>query len=200
MNTREADCTDLHDVLFGMLGADGTFERAPVDGLGRSFEVHPATGKRFDEVRIPGARDAFDLCLRAALEVPQVRYVGWDVAFSRRGSILMEGNAYPSYHLLQFNKLTGRTTGHLKDVADVLGDEMRDIKLSAWPGIDRSAASYRDVAARTGSRRGAQWVRMRRTVGLLASQNCIICSKSFQIMQGMKTAKEGIARIGTLAR
>lgn len=129
MNTREADCTDLHDVLFGMLGADGTFERAPVDGLGRSFEVHPATGKRFDEVRIPGARDAFDLCLRAALEVPQVRYVGWDVAFSRRGSILMEGNAYPSYHLLQFNKLTGRTTGHLKDVADVLGDEMRDIKL-----------------------------------------------------------------------
>lgn len=129
MNTREADCTDLHDVLFGMLSADGTFERAPVDGLGRSFEVHPATGKHFDEVRIPGARDAFDLCLRAALEVPQVRYVGWDVAFSRRGSILMEGNAYPSYHLLQFNKLTGRTTGHLKDVADVLGDEMRDIKL-----------------------------------------------------------------------
>ena len=38
-------------------------------------------------------------------------------------------NEYPGYGLLQFYKLKGKRTGHLKEIADVLGDEMNNIKL-----------------------------------------------------------------------
>lgn len=128
MNKGVSDMTELHDVMFGKLREDGAFVLPPVDGLGARFEAHPVTGKRFADVRIPQVREAFDLCLRAALEVPQVRYVGWDVAFSTNGPVLIEGNAYPSYQLLQYVKVTGKATGHLKEIAEVLGDEMDRIK------------------------------------------------------------------------
>lgn len=129
MNKGVSDMTELHDVMFGKLQEDGSFVLPPVDGLGARFEVHPVTGKRFADVRIPQVQEAFELCLRAALEVPKVRYVGWDVAFSTHGPVLIEGNAYPSYQLLQYVKLTGKTTGHLQEIAEVLGDEMDQIKL-----------------------------------------------------------------------
>ena len=63
------------------------------------------------------------------MKLPQVRYIGWDVAFSVSGPVIVEGNEYPGYGFLQFHKLTGSRTGHLKTIADVLGDEMNNIKL-----------------------------------------------------------------------
>ena len=119
-------CAD--DVYFS-LNAEGTLSSHAIDDYGRIYDKHPITGKPFAEVCIPGVGEAFELCLRAALEVPQVRYVGWDIAFSDHGPILLEGNAYPGYGLFQYNKMTGRTTGHLADIAAVLGDEMSKIKL-----------------------------------------------------------------------
>ena len=119
-------CAD--DVYFS-LGADGRLSSHAIDDYGRIYEAHPLTGKSFAEVCVPGVDQAFELCLRAALEVPQVRYVGWDIAISDHGPVLLEGNAYPGYGLFQYNKMTDRTTGHLADIAAVLGDEMRQIKL-----------------------------------------------------------------------
>jgi hypothetical protein len=42
---------------------------------------------------------------------------------------MVEGNEYPGYGILQFYKLKDKRTGHLKEVADVLGDEFKNIKL-----------------------------------------------------------------------
>ena len=116
------------DLYFGLEG-DGHLSTHAVDDYGTIYEEHPLTGKRFEDVEISGVDKAFDICLRAALEVPQVRYVGWDIAFSENGPVLMEGNAYPGYGLVQFCKMNGRQTGHLKEIADVLGDEMADIRI-----------------------------------------------------------------------
>lgn len=125
----EQELVGVTNTAYFHLNEDGTLDGLPFNDLGERFEEHPATHKRFDEVAVPCVREAFDLCLRAALEVPQVRYVGWNVAFSDHGPVLMEGNSYPSYQLMQFPRVTGRTTGHLADIAAVLGDEMSKIKL-----------------------------------------------------------------------
>lgn len=129
VNQDASDVIGCTSDLYFSLNEDGTLASRAIDDLGTIYERHPVTGKRFAEVRIPGVREAFDLCLRAAMEVPQVRYVGWDVAFSTDGPVLMEGNAYPSYGLVQYCRMNGKTTGHLKEIADVLGNEMSQIAL-----------------------------------------------------------------------
>ena len=74
-------------------------------------------------------KKAFEMCEEAASRIPQVRYIGWDVAFSDKGPVLVEGNEYPGYGILQFYALNGSRTGHLKEVADFLGDEYDRIRL-----------------------------------------------------------------------
>lgn len=129
VNRTESAIIGCADDVYFSLGTDGRLSSNAIDDYGTIYDTHPVTGMPFSEVRIPGVQEAFDLCLRAAHEVPQVRYVGWDIAFSDHGPVIMEGNAYPGYGLFQYNKMTGKTTGHLKDVADVLGDEMEQIRL-----------------------------------------------------------------------
>ena len=69
------------------------------------------------------------MCQEAHLRVPQIRYIGWDVAFTNNGPVLVEGNEYPGYGIIQFYKLKNSRTGHLKEIADILGDEINNIKL-----------------------------------------------------------------------
>ena len=125
-DTQVIGCTN--DVYFS-LGADGHITSNVIDDYGTVYDTHPLTGKKFSEVCIPGVDEAFRMCVEAAKKLPQVRYIGWDVAFSVKGPVMVEGNEYPGYGFLQFYKLTGSRTGHLKTIADVLGDEMNNIKL-----------------------------------------------------------------------
>ena len=72
----------------------------------------------------------FELVKKLHLEIPQVRYIGWDIAFTNNGPELVEGNEYPGYGLLQFYKLyDGKKTGHKKEISDILKDEMNKIDM-----------------------------------------------------------------------
>ena len=82
--------------------------------------INPKTNKKFSDVKINGVKEAFDLVKKLHLEIPQVRYIGWDIAFTNDGPELVEGNEYPGYGLLQFYKLyEGKRTGHKKEIADI---------------------------------------------------------------------------------
>ena len=69
------------------------------------------------------------MALKAALEVPEVRYVGWDIAITPNGPVIMEGNEYPSYGLVQYYLFNDEHEGHLAQIESILGDEMKNIKL-----------------------------------------------------------------------
>ncbi len=129
VNKGAAEVVGGTDDLYFALTPEGTVDGNVVDDYGTVFEAHPLTGFRFSELRVPGVQTAFDLCCRAAEKLPQVRYVGWDVAFTDRGPELIEGNDFPGYGLLQFYRLKGSRTGHLKDIEAVIGDELLKIKL-----------------------------------------------------------------------
>ena len=87
------------------------------------------TNKKFSEVKIKGVKEAFEMCLKLHKKVPQIRYIGWDVAFTDNGPVLVEGNEYPGYGLIQHYALKNSKTGHLKEISDVLKDEMKNIKM-----------------------------------------------------------------------
>ena len=121
-NTDVIGCTN--DLYFSF-AEDGTINSNVIDDYGNIYEKHPMTGKKFSEVKVPDVKEAFEMCKKAALEVQEVRYVGWDVAFSDKGPVIVEGNEYPGYGILQFYKLNNKRTGHLKDIQDVLGEDLK---------------------------------------------------------------------------
>ena len=100
-----------------------------IDDVANVYEEHPMAKIKFSSVKIPYVKEAFDMALKAALVVPEVRYVGWDIAFTPNGPVIMEGNEYPSYGLVQYYLFNDEHVGHLGQIAEILGDEMDKIKL-----------------------------------------------------------------------
>jgi len=120
-------CTD--DIYFS-LNEKGKIDSNVIDDYGNIYEYHPLTNKKFSDVCIKGVKEAFEFVKKLHLEIPQVRYIGWDIAFTNNGPELVEGNEYPGYGLLQFYKLyEGKRTGHKKEISDILGDEMNNIDM-----------------------------------------------------------------------
>ena len=111
------------------LDEDGNLISPVVDDLANIYETHPVTGVKFSDLKIPYVKESFDMALKAALEVPEVRYVGWDFAITEKGPVIVEGNEYPSYGLVQYYLLNKNNVGHLKQIKDIIGDEINNIKL-----------------------------------------------------------------------
>jgi len=86
--------------------------------------THPQTNTVFKGFRIPCYDEAIDLVKKAALRLPQVRYVGWDVAIAKTGPVLIEGNTIPGYDMPQNYKHLGKyKVGILPKVREILKDE-----------------------------------------------------------------------------
>ena len=65
------------------------------------YTEHPVSGNEFIGTQMPFFKEAVDLCLEAALVVPNMRYVGWDVSVTADGPLLVEGNDLPGYDMCQ---------------------------------------------------------------------------------------------------
>lgn len=71
------------------------------DKEGICHDVHPTSGTKLIGFEIPYFSEAVELVKKAALVVPGMRYVGWDIAITEKGPILVEGNNFPSYDMVQ---------------------------------------------------------------------------------------------------
>lgn len=60
------------------------------------FDAHPESGKKFEGFVVPHWDKVRALCLAAAEEEPRAAYIGWDVAITPEGCVLVEGNSRPS--------------------------------------------------------------------------------------------------------
>lgn len=61
----------------------------------RVIESHPATGAPIAGQPVPGLDEACALALDAHRLFPEVVCIGWDVAYTGRGHVILEGNAPP---------------------------------------------------------------------------------------------------------
>ncbi|MEG1426425.1 MAG: sugar-transfer associated ATP-grasp domain-containing protein [Oscillospiraceae bacterium] len=83
------------DLNTGIVIGDGHPETLEVS------RVHPATGVAFRGLQVPFFKEAIALVNQAALEIPQVGYIGWDVCFTPTGPAIIEGNNYSAYDFSQ---------------------------------------------------------------------------------------------------
>ena len=60
------------------------------------FDEHPETGKHFEGFRVPHWETAKSIVIEAAKMAPEASYIGWDVAITPEGAVLVEGNIRPS--------------------------------------------------------------------------------------------------------
>ncbi len=77
------------------------------------FTVHPDTNTPIEGFTVPRFEEAIELTKKAAKVVPNVRYVGWDVAIRDDGIELIEGNELPGYLIYQI-------PAHMKDHKGIL--------------------------------------------------------------------------------
>ena len=56
---------------------------------------------KFDNYKIPFFDKVSDLCIEAAKKIPEVNIIGWDVAITDNGPLIIEGNNGPGFDLIQ---------------------------------------------------------------------------------------------------
>ncbi len=75
------------------------------NGRRLEFETHPVTGAPIKGVVVPGFQEAVDLAKRAQSLFPQVRCIGWDIAVTDKGPVIIEGNVTWSRHTQQYTRV-----------------------------------------------------------------------------------------------
>lgn len=91
----------------------GIVEFPAYDREKRTFDVHPLTGVQIKGFKIPEWDKAKEICLKASERIPQMKYLGWDVAISDKGPVFVEANNLPGYDIIQMPPHTPDKIGML---------------------------------------------------------------------------------------
>ena len=81
--------------MYTFVNDDGVVVAPAIDQADNYFEVHPLTNEKIIGFQVPLFDMAVELVKEAALVVPDMAYVGWDVAIGEKGAVLVEGNWFP---------------------------------------------------------------------------------------------------------
>lgn len=79
----------------------GVLEKPAADFLGNVYYYHPVTGAKLIDFKMPYWKETVKMIRSAAREIPQIGYVGWDIAITPDGPIIIEGNTTPGYKYYQ---------------------------------------------------------------------------------------------------
>lgn len=86
-----------------------------------TYTEHPTTGFKLIGFKVPMYKEAVELVKKAAVLHEHVRYVGWDIAITDKGPIIVEGNQLPGYDMPQNYFVTNSDTGLLPEFEKILG-------------------------------------------------------------------------------
>ena len=69
------------------------------------------TGTQIQGFQFPDWEAAMDMVRQAAEMIPELGYLGWDIAFTEEGPILVEGNEFPGHDIYQLPEHTPNKIG-----------------------------------------------------------------------------------------
>ncbi|TFB80672.1 hexapeptide transferase [Terrimesophilobacter mesophilus] len=109
-----------HGGMYTMLDESGVALHAAFDIEGDAYEIHPLSGIRIPGFQVPLYREVLALVDEVARIVPEIPYVGWDIAISPDRPVVIEGN-YNTGVFQAKPSLTGTRTGLLPLYSEVIG-------------------------------------------------------------------------------
>ena len=108
--------------MYTLIDSNGALQfPAFCDKTGQYYDKHPITGTQFTGFTVPLFKQAVQLCLNATKVKPGLAYIGWDVAITEDGPVLIEGNILPGYDMAQNSKFHPDGIGLLPIVESKLG-------------------------------------------------------------------------------
>lgn len=78
--------------MYTMVDETGRALHAAYDGEGTVFDRHPVTGTHIEGFQVPLFDEVIAFAKDLALRVPEMPYIGWDIAISPERPIVIEGN------------------------------------------------------------------------------------------------------------
>lgn len=78
--------------MYTLLDENGMSPYAGVDKYSNVYETHPITGTSIIGFQVPHFERVLAMLEDAARRIPEVPYVGWDIAITEDGPALIEGN------------------------------------------------------------------------------------------------------------
>ncbi len=100
----------------------GKITKPAINKEGEIYTNHPLTNKSIIGFEIPNWPKVCDFVKSAAKEVPEIGLIGWDVAITDKGPLLIEGNQYPTHDMHQL-------PAHLDNGIGLLPDFEKIVKL-----------------------------------------------------------------------
>jgi len=79
----------------------GLVKYKAIDKAGNIYAKHPLTGVDIIGFKIPLWEECKAMVLKASVITPQMGIVGWDVAVTKDGPVLIEGNGFPGHDIYQ---------------------------------------------------------------------------------------------------
>lgn len=109
-----------HGGMYTMLDDHGVAQFAAFDGENQTFSVHPVTGTAIVGFQVPMFDEVLQFVDTIARIVPQVPYVGWDIAITPDGPVVIEGN-YNTGVFQAKPSVSGIRTGLLPRYREAIG-------------------------------------------------------------------------------
>lgn len=81
--------------MYTFVSDEGKIMCPAIDQDDNYFDVHPITKEKIVGFNIPMYKEACELVKKASKVVPEIKYIGWDVAITPNGPVIIEGNSYP---------------------------------------------------------------------------------------------------------
>ena len=87
---------------------------------GVHYTEHPYSHIPLLGYKVPYIRQAVEMVEKAATVIPQVRYVGWDVAITPQGPVIIEGNNYCAHDFWQLPGQTPNGIGIIPTIEKII--------------------------------------------------------------------------------
>lgn len=99
---------------------DGQITLPAAGKSGQLYYYHPQSGAKIVGFQIPNWKLVLKTVEAASKVIPQVGYVGWDVAVRENDAVLIEGNSYPGHDILQLPAYTPDNIGLLGSIKNFI--------------------------------------------------------------------------------
>lgn len=96
--------------MYTYVNDDGVVFVEAIDQADNVFYTHPVSNTQIVGFKVPMFKEAVDMVKECSKVVPQVAYVGWDVAISESGPEIVEGNCFPGVFQVK-SSLSNNKTG-----------------------------------------------------------------------------------------
>lgn len=81
--------------MYTFVNDEGEVMVPAIDQNDYTYKIHPITKKQIVGFIVPFYKESCEMVNNAASIVPEVKYIGWDIAITDDGPLIIEGNSFP---------------------------------------------------------------------------------------------------------